>query len=86
LYFDPQSGLLVRQVRFTESSLGLNPTQIDYADYREVSGVKMPFRWTVTWVDGRSTIVLSEVRPNVTIDAARFAKPSPPSPPRTATP
>jgi len=86
LYFDPQSGLLVRQVRFTESSLGLNPTQIDYADYREVSGVKMPFRWTVTWVDGRSTFVLSEVRPNVTIDAARFAKPSPPSPPRTATP
>ena len=86
LYFDPESGLLVRQVRFTESSLGLNPTQIDYADYREVSGVKMPFRWTVTWVDGRSTFVLSEVRPNITIDAARFAKPSPPSPPRTATP
>jgi len=40
-----------------------------------VSGVKMPFRWTVSWLDGRSVFELSEVRPNVAIDAARFAKP-----------
>jgi photosynthetic reaction center cytochrome c subunit len=87
LYFDRQSGLLLRLVRYTESSLGLNPTQIDYADYRDVAGVKMPFRWTVTWVDGRSTFELSDVQPNVPIDAAKFAKPSPPiSPPQPAAP
>jgi len=73
-YFD-KSGLLVRVVRYSDSPVGLNPTQIDYADYREVAGVRMPFRWTVTWLSGRSTIELTEVRPNVPIDAAKFAKP-----------
>jgi photosynthetic reaction center cytochrome c subunit len=76
LYFDSQSGLLVRQVRYSESPVGLSPTQIDYADYREVSGVKMPFKWTVSWLDGRSTIELSEVQPNASIDAAKFARPA----------
>jgi len=74
-YFDPKSGLLLRVVRYSESPLGLNPTQIDYADYREVAGVKMPFRWIVTWLSGRSTIELTDVQPNVPIDAAKFAKP-----------
>ena len=81
-YFDAQSGLLLRHVRLTESPVGRIPTQIDYADYRTVAGVKMPFRWTVTWLDGRSTIELSEVQANVPIDAARFAKPVPPAAPR----
>jgi hypothetical protein len=81
LYFDTQSGLLVRQVRYADSPVGLNPTQVDYADYREVAGVKMPFKWTVSWLDGRSTIELSEVQPNAPIDAAKFARPAaPPSP------
>jgi photosynthetic reaction center cytochrome c subunit len=79
LYFDGESGLLVRLVRYADSPVGRLPTQIDYADYREVSGIKMPFRWKVTWLDGRSTIELSEVRPNAPIDAARFGRPAPPS-------
>jgi outer membrane lipoprotein-sorting protein len=81
LYFDSESGLLVRLVRYTDSPVGLNPTQIDYADYREVAGVKMPFRWTVTWLDGRSSFELLKVQPNAPIDASRFAKPAPPPPP-----
>ena len=75
-YFDKKSGLLLRQVRYTDTALGLNPTQIDYDDYRDVSGVKMPFRLTTTWTDGRSTIVFSELRANVSIDAAKFSKPT----------
>jgi photosynthetic reaction center cytochrome c subunit len=78
LYFDPESGLLVRQVRYIDTLVGLNPTQIDYADYRDVSGIKVPFRWTVTWLDGRSTYELTELRPNVPIEAGKFAKPAPP--------
>jgi hypothetical protein len=81
LYFDAETGLLRRQVRYVESPVGRLPTHVDYADYREVAGVKMPFRWTVTWLDGRDTIELTEVRPNVTVDAARFAKPAPPAAP-----
>ncbi len=80
LYFDKVSGLLTRVVRYADVRLGRVATQIDYADYREVSGVKMPFRWTVTWVDGRSIVELREVQPNAPIDAAKFAKPAPPTP------
>jgi hypothetical protein len=76
LYFDEDSGLLVRMVRYSESAIGRVPTQIDYSDYRDVAGVKMPFKWTVTWTDNRTFIELSEVRSNVAIDAARFARPA----------
>jgi len=76
LFFDKESGLLVRVVRYTETAVGVVPTQTDYSDYREVAGVKMPFRWTVTWTDGQSTTELSAVQPNVPIDAAKFAKPA----------
>ena len=78
LYFDKKSGLLVRLVRYTTTPIGLNPTQIDYADYREVAGVKMPFRWIVTWTDGQSTIELSSVQANAAVDAGKFARPAPP--------
>ena len=76
LCFDSESGLLVRLVRFSESPVGRIVTQVDYADYRDVSGVKLPFRWTVSWLDGRSTFELSEARANVPVDAAKFAKPA----------
>ena len=79
-YFDRDSGLLVRLVRFAPSKVGRLPTQIDYADYRDVGGVKLPFHWTVTWLSGVDTFELTEVRPNVPIDAAKFAKPAPPPP------
>lgn len=74
LYFD-QSGLLTRLTRWTETAAGPVPVQIDYSDYREVAGVRMPFRWVVTWTNGQSTIQLKDVRPNVPIDDARFARP-----------
>jgi len=75
LSFDADSGLLLRQVRYVASPVGRLPTQVDYADYREVAGVKLPFKWTVTWLDGKDTVELKEVRPNVAIDAGRFAQP-----------
>ncbi len=76
LYFD-ESGMLVRLVRFVDTPVGRVPTQIDYSDYRDVSGVKMPFRWITTWTDGQATTELSEVQPNVPFDAAKFARPAP---------
>jgi hypothetical protein len=78
LYFDAETGLLRRQVRYVNSPVGRIPTQVDYDDYREVAGVKMPFRWTVTWINGRDTIELTDVRPNVAIEAVRFAPPAAP--------
>ena len=76
LYFD-ESGLLVRLVRWNETAVGVIPTQTVYEDYREVSGSQMPFRWTVTWTGGQSIFELTDVQPNVPIDASRFARPTP---------
>ena len=76
--FDSESGLLVRLVRFSESPVGRLVTQVDYSDYRDVAGVKLPFHWTVSWLNGRSIYELSDVQPNVAIDAARFARPRAP--------
>jgi hypothetical protein len=76
LYFDKQSGLLVRTLRYGRSPIGRIPTQVDYADYRDVGGIKFPFRWTFAWLDGRDSFQLTEVQKNVPIDAARFGKPS----------
>jgi photosynthetic reaction center cytochrome c subunit len=76
LYFDQNTGLLVRLVRYAETPVGRNPTQIDYADYREADGVKIPFRWTLSRLNGRFTIQISDVKSNVPLDDARFAKPT----------
>jgi len=76
LYFDSQSGLLSRMVRYGPSPIGRMPTQVDYGDYRDVGGIKFPFEYKFTWLDGRYAATLSDVKTNVAIDAARFGKPA----------
>lgn len=80
-YFDEQSGLLERLVRYAPSPLGLVPTRIDYADYRNVDGVETPFRRTIAQPGESFTFHVEKVRQNVPIDDAQFAKPtvSPPA-------
>jgi hypothetical protein len=76
LYFDLKSGLLMRMVRYGPSPIGRIPTQVDYADYRDVGGIKFPFEIKFTWLDGRYTAKLNAVQTNVAIDAMKFGKPS----------
>lgn len=80
LYFDTQSGLLLRLVRYAETPLGRLPTQIDYADYRETGGVKIPFQWTLARPGNAFTIKIADVQQNVAIDVAKFTPPPPPAP------
>ena len=80
-YFD-EDGLLVRMIRFTRTPVGYVPTQIDYSDYREVAGVKIPFTRKVSQTYMQMTVELTDVQPNAAIDASRFAKPAPYSRPR----
>lgn len=77
LYFDADTGLLARQVRYADSPVGRIPTQIDYRDYREVAGVKMPFQWTLAWLDGKEDFALAEIQANVAVEPSRFARPLP---------
>jgi photosynthetic reaction center cytochrome c subunit len=79
LSFDQHSGLLLRQMRFAQTPLGRNPTQVDYGDYREIGGVKIPYRWTLSRPNGSFTIQVNEVKQNVPIDAKLFEAPSLPT-------
>jgi hypothetical protein len=79
LYFD-DSGLLVRLVTWTRTPVALVPTQIDYADYRDVAGVKVPFKRTVSQTYMRMEIEVTDVQPNVTIDRKLFERPAPVAP------
>jgi outer membrane lipoprotein-sorting protein len=79
-YFDKQTNLLLRMVRYANSAVGRVPTQIDFSDYRPVAGVMMPFKRTYGWVSGREEYTLTDIKPNVAVDDARFAKP--PTPPK----
>jgi len=76
LYFDTQNGLLLRLVRYADSPLGLNPTQIDYSDYRDVNGVKLPFHWTSATPTGRFTIQIESAQANGSIPEQKFKKPA----------
>jgi photosynthetic reaction center cytochrome c subunit len=75
LYVDPQTGLLMRIVRYVDSALGRNPIRIDYSDYRDVAGIKQPFRWTVAQPQGRFSVQLDKIEVNVPVDDSLFAKP-----------
>jgi photosynthetic reaction center cytochrome c subunit len=75
LYFDTESGLLRRLVRYGPSPVGRVPTQIDYLDYRDVGGIKFPFEFQFSWLDGKYSAKIKEVKTNVAIDDARFGRP-----------
>ncbi|HEY6346766.1 MAG TPA: photosynthetic reaction center cytochrome c subunit family protein [Bryobacteraceae bacterium] len=74
-FFDKDSGLLIREVRYGTSPIGHVPIQMDFSDYRDVNGVKFPFKYQFSWLDGRDNFQLSQVRTNVPIDASQFSKP-----------
>jgi photosynthetic reaction center cytochrome c subunit len=76
LYFDQESHLLVRMVRFVESPLGRSPLRIDYADYRTEGGVKIPFRWTTAQPQGVFITQVDQVEENGPIDDSKFARPA----------
>lgn len=76
LFFDKQSGLLLRTIKYEQTPLGRNPTQIDYADYKEEGGVKIPLQWTVARPGGRFTIQIDKVEQNVPIADSKFEKPA----------
>jgi photosynthetic reaction center cytochrome c subunit len=81
LYFDAESGLLARLVRYAETPLGRNPTQIDYAEYRAADGVKIPYRWTVARPNGAFTIKIEKAEQNVPVDEKLFVAPAEQPPP-----
>ena len=82
LYFDTQTGLLVRRITSTRTMVGLIPEQVDYEDYRDVDGMKVPFTIRITSIDSfySSTRKFTEIKLNVPVDETKFNKPAGPAP------
>lgn len=78
LYFDTQTGLLVRKVTAVTTGVGDYSIRTDYSDYRELGGVKTPFLVENIGVSPADEfrIHVEKIDFNPTIDAARFAKPA----------
>ena len=75
-YFD-DTGLLIRMVRWTLTPVGFVPTEIDFKDYRDVAGVKVPFSRTVSQTYMQMTVELSDIQFGAQVDNSRFARPMP---------
>jgi hypothetical protein len=86
LYFDAQTGLLVRRITSTTTMVGLIPEQVDYEDYRDVDGMKVPFTIRVSSIDSfwSSTRKFTEIKLNVPVDETKFNKPPAPPEPKPA--
>ena len=78
LYFDKTSGTLLRNVYYTQTAVGLLPTQVDFADYRDADGAKVAYRWTVSrpQSQGLQTFQIEQLQQNVPIEESRFSRPS----------
>ncbi|HKN35581.1 MAG TPA: c-type cytochrome [Terriglobales bacterium] len=75
-YFDKESGYLVRILRYTKSPLGQNPTQVNYADFRVLDGLKVPFQETIARPNSRLTVQIENAKFNVPVDETKFARPA----------
>jgi hypothetical protein len=76
LYFDAENGLLLRRTTLRRTALGPLPNTADFADYRDVNGVKVPFKITISNPDVIQTLQVSEMKLNVPVEDTRFAMPA----------
>lgn len=79
LYFDLQSGLLLRRIRYTPTMIGIIPEQMDFDDYRDVEGVKFPFTVKVAAVEVGNPIATrtyTEIKINEPLDDSKFKMPA----------
>jgi hypothetical protein len=76
LYFDAESGLLVRRdfERITIDD-GIVMYEVDYEDYKDVDGLKLPSTIRRKTPDYTLTYRFTEIKHNVAIDDAQFNKP-----------
>ena len=76
-FFDSVTGLLVRKVTINHTALLPIPEQIDFEDYRDVDGIKMPFTIRFSGIDTFSswTRTFTEIKRNAAVDESVFVKP-----------
>ena len=67
--------MLVRVDTMTVTPEGKTPGKTFFEDYREVDGVKMPFKSRSITPQVEIVTILSEIKNNVPIDDAKFVRP-----------
>jgi Photosynthetic reaction centre cytochrome C subunit len=75
-YFEKNTGMLERLVYYNDSYFGLYPTEIDYRDFRDVNGRKVPYGWVISQTRNREFTYAMQTVKAAPIEDARFAKPS----------
>lgn len=75
LYFDTETGMLLRSIYFKKNSFGSVAMETNYSDYRDVDGVKLPF--VINWhgPGSNETIIISDIKNNVSVDDSKFEMP-----------
>jgi photosynthetic reaction center cytochrome c subunit len=76
LFFDVDSGLLLRRITFRPTPQGPLPDQVDFEDYRDVGGVKVPFVLKTATPDNISTRTYTDFKFNVPVEDSKFAMPA----------
>lgn len=75
-YFDKESGMLRRLRYYIDTPFGQYPTQIDYRDFRDVGGRKVPHQWVVSQTRNREfTWAMQNVRA-AAVEDSKFARPA----------
>jgi hypothetical protein len=77
-YFDAETGLLRRRITINHAAVLPIPEQVDFEDYRDVDGVKLPFTIRKSAIDTYDswTRTFAEVKRNVPVDDALFVPPA----------
>ncbi len=76
LFFDKQTGLLVRRFVTFQIIIGMYPYQVDYSDYKDAGGVKIPA--TIQWsIPGRTwSRKITDIKQNIAIEDSKFNPPT----------
>jgi hypothetical protein len=76
LYFDAVTGLLVRRVMSSQTMFGRFPYQVDYMDYKNFNGIKMPATIKYSMPNISWTRHIVSVKNNVPVDENTFRAPA----------
>lgn len=78
LFFDANTGFLIRRATSMVTPVGTIPEQVEFSDYRDVDGLKLPFVVRVSTVDQNFSVTrkFTDIKLNAPIDSKVFNKPA----------
>jgi hypothetical protein len=74
-FYDAETHLLVKARHVIQIQMGDVPVETDFSDYRDVDGIKLPYKTIQTIPNAKLEIVFSEVKHNVDLAADTFDLP-----------